>query len=244
MSLAVALFACACAHEKATTTSSPAPLPSAPVAARKAADRAHHMQATFFLAVAARDALIAGDMPGAVAAAQALAEHDYGQTLPSSWKHWVAQMQQRASDVTLAPDFAAAGQAVAALALTCGDCHAHVMHGLKRSIEEPLEWKDPPEEMSARMERHEVGVDQLWLGLVYPSEVAWHNGSVSLTRAPLSTVRARGEEIRPELQAELDQIRELARQARTASSLGERGAVYGSLLAHCASCHYVARAAE
>jgi hypothetical protein len=241
--LSVLVCAGACGHSAVSSTPAPehARLEQVrPTEASAAPDRAQHMQATFWMAVAARDALVAGNLAGAKRAAQALAEHDYAGTLPEDWKHWVKQMQQRADEVVLAADVDAAAQAVAGLGLACGDCHSHLQRGPKPADEAALAWKDPPEELQERMHRHETGVDQLWLGLVRPSEAAWRNGTVTLTRAPLAPVLREGEEASPEFAVKLEKVRELGKRARTATSYSERASVYGELLAGCANCHFVA----
>jgi cytochrome c553 len=197
------------------------------------------MQATFWKAVAAREAVIAGDLEGAKSAARELAEDDYS-ALPASWKHWVAQLQQRAGEAVLAPDLTTEAQSVARLALACGDCHAQFRHA--EPLREPaLEWQDPPEDIDERMLRHEIGVDQLWLGLVRPSEGAWRNGTITLTRAPLAPPQKDGESVDPALAEQIEAIRDLARRARVARSHPERAAIYGELLASCANCHYAVR---
>lgn len=42
----------------------------------------------------ARDALIDGDLEATRSIAHELAEHDYGDAFPPSWKHWVGDMQR------------------------------------------------------------------------------------------------------------------------------------------------------
>jgi hypothetical protein len=201
------------------------------------------MQATFWMAVIARDAVIAGDLAAAKRAASALAKHDYAGTLPAAWKHWIARMQQRADEVVLAPDLEAAAGAVAALGSSCGDCHDAQSTRARRGDERALPWQDPPDDVAQRMDRHAAGAEQLWQGLIGPSEPAWLNGTITLTRAPLSAPERDGEEMDPALAAQIEEVRTLAKKARAATSYQGRAAVYGELLARCANCHYVAAGA-
>jgi hypothetical protein len=243
-----------CSHSQAASTPA-GTTPHAEHGARAAAatssageadapDRSAHMQATFWLAVVARDAVISGDLEAAKRAADALADHDYRGSLPGDWKHWVAQMQQRAADVALAPDLAAAAQSVATLSLACGDCHAQNRRTPELRNEQALAWNDPPEQLHERMYRHEVGAEQLWHGLIQPSEAMWLNGTATLTRAPLQPALRAGEEIDPAMAAKVEEIRELAKRARVAGSHPERAAIYGQLITRCADCHFVAREEE
>jgi hypothetical protein len=203
------------------------------------------MQASFFLAVTARDALVDGDLEHARSAARTLADHDFGGTLPAEWRHWTERLQQRAEEVALAPDFAEAGRALGKLGLACGDCHDHLRRGPEHETEEALPWFDPPESVEGRMLRHGEGVDQMWLGLVLPSERDFQNGSITLTRAPLEPVHdPNGEPVEPEFTARLERVRELAKRTRTARTYPERASVYGELLAECGSCHFVSSPVE
>jgi cytochrome c553 len=206
-----------------------------------APDRAAHMQATFWLAVVARDAVISGELETAKLAADSLAQHDFGGSLPEDWKHWVAQMQQRAGDVALAPDLAAAAQSVAALSLACGDCHAQKRRTPKLHGQQALAWKDAPEDLRERMYRYGRGAEQLWHGLIQPSDAMWLNGTATLTRAPVQPALRAGEQIGPAMAHKIEEIRALARRARVARSHPERAAIYGELITRCADCHFVAR---
>lgn len=202
-------------------------------------DRAAHMQSTFWQAINARDAIIEGNLPSAKHFADELAHHDYAAALPEDWKHWVKTMQQRAEELTLAPDIAAASQAVSMIALSCGECHAQMQAGPSGAPpEDPHAQYKSEESLSERMVRHELAADDLWLGLVEPSEELWQRGTVTLTRAPLEPPTRGGEPVDPGIASEIEQIRGLAKTARTASSYQARAETYGQILSHCGSCHY------
>ena len=206
-------------------------------------DLAAHMQASFWMAVRARDALIAGDLPSAQRAADALAKQDYSQLLPADWKHWVVQLQQGARELSIAPNLESASQELGRVALACGDCHDLHQRGPGRVRTEPEPWRDPPDQLDERMLRHQIGAEQLWEGLAMPSEQAFRSGTITLTRAPLTPPERDGEPIDPAMQARIEDIRALARRARAATSYDERGRVYGELIARCASCHAFRRPA-
>lgn len=234
----------ACASGPSTQTpvaTTPATNSSAarPAATAEPPDRAAHMQSTFWQAINARDAVIEGNLPSAKHFADELAHHDYATALPQDWKHWVTVMQQRAEDLTLAPDITAAAQAVSMIALSCGECHAQMQAGPKGAPpEDPHAQYKSEESLSERMFRHELAADDLWLGLVEPSEELWQRGTVTLTRAPLDPPTRGGEPVDPRIASEVEQIRSLAKAARTASSHQARAEAYGQILSHCGSCHY------
>ncbi|HKU39243.1 MAG TPA: hypothetical protein VJR89_13875, partial [Polyangiales bacterium] len=216
---------------------------SPPSAKAEEPDLAAHMQASFWMAVRARDALIAGDLAAAQRAGDALAAQDYMHLVPADWKHWVVSMQHYARELSMAPNPAAAGQELGRLALVCGDCHDLHQRGPERVRPEPEPWRDPPEELEARMLRHQIGAEQLWEGLVLPSETSFRSGITTLTRAPLRAPERRGEPIDEAMNARIEKVRALAKAARAATTYEARGQVYGELIATCADCHAFARPA-
>lgn len=250
MAIAVGLLAASCA----TTPSTPKPAAASgneatPAEAHVAKDEsapdlAAHMQASFWEAIRARDSLISGDLPAAQRAADALANQDFRQLIPADWLHWVNAMQQSARELSLAPNLASASAELGRIAITCGECHEVRRRGPGQVQTQPEPWRDPPEELNARMVRHQIGADQLWDGLVVPSEDAFRSGTITLTRAPLTPPESNGEPIIPALQERIETIRTLARQAREATTYAERGRVYGELIARCADCHYYVRPAQ
>jgi hypothetical protein len=216
----------------------------APAASTPAPDLAYHMRASFWAAVQARDALIVGDLARAQSAADDLAKYDYAGLLPDDWKHWTGQLQQYAKELSMAPNLAAAAQELGRMALVCGDCHDLHQRGPTRPAIKALPWEDPPEDFDARMHRHQLGIAQMWDGLVLPSEDAWRSGTVTITRAPLRAPEVAAEPIDEATNQRIEEVRALAKQARTAGTYQERGRIYGELIARCANCHAFERPAR
>ena len=247
----LATFGAACRPDASTpeagkSSGAEAPRAAKPLAATRRVpakgeepDRRAHMQGTFWLAIIARDALIDGDLDAARSAAHELAEHDYAGAFPASWKHWVGEMQKQARALAIAADDAEAGQAVGALAVACGSCHRDQKGGFRLANAEAMPWRDPPETITERMDRHAVGIEQMWFGLIAPSDDVWRAGTVTLTRAPLEAP-LEGEEdpVDERSHAELERLRELAKQARSAPTYAARAQVYGAAITTCAHCHY------
>jgi hypothetical protein len=236
------LAAVGCAAPRAPAPSIPQP-PAATAAAStpQPPDLGHHMRASFWDSLEARDALIAGDLARAQKAADHLAQTDYAALLPADWMHWTAQLQQRAGELSLAADLGSAAQALGRIALVCGECHELHKTGPAHPRVQPLPWEDPPEELDARMQRHQQGIEQMWDGLVLPSEQAFRSGTVTITRAPLRAPEQAAAPIDEALKARIEEVRALAKDARRASTYEERGRVYGELISRCAQCHYYQR---
>ena len=205
----------------------------------------YHMRASFWDAVQARDALIAGELAKAQRAAERLAKVDYERMLPADQKHWVARMQQSASELSMAANLDTAALELGRLALACGDCHDLHRKG-EQSRTAPLPWHDPPESFDARMHRHQLGIAQLWDGLVLPSEHSWRSGTVTITLAPLTSPTATEGDapVDAATGARIEAVRALAKQARTAASYEARGRVFGEIVARCADCHLYERPAK
>ena len=127
------------------------------------------------------------------------------------------------------------------MALSCGECHELRKRGPGRTLMVPLPWEDPPDSLKQRMQRHQMGVDQLWDGLVLPSENAWRSGTVTITRAPLRGPEQADESSSAELHTRIEATRDLAKQARLAPTYQERGRIFGELISGCAQCHYLQR---
>ena len=200
-------------------------------------DRRAHMQATFWMAIIARDALIDGDLAAARSVAHELAVHDYETAFPESWKHWVSEMQKHALELATAADEKEAGQAIGALAVSCGNCHYDQKGGFKLGATEPMPWTDPPETIDARMERHAVGIEQMWFGLIAPSDEAWRAGTITLTRAPLEPPQDDEGPVDRSVDTQFERLRYFAKQARIAPTYAERARLYGEAITTCAHCH-------
>jgi hypothetical protein len=202
-------------------------------------DRKVHMGYTFWDAVDARDALLDADLERAQAFARALRDRDYGDTLPQDWKPFIGDMRMHADQLAMAPDLETAAKELAMISLSCGNCHWVADHGPKPLPDaRVIEPRKDEELLEQRMLRHAIGSEQMWEGLMIPSDHAWHDGTTVFTRAPLEPPRDKGVAVDTEMQARIEELRGLARSARVARSHKERAELYGQMVARCASCHY------
>ncbi len=204
----------------------------------QAPDFKYHMQATFWQAVAVRDAVIAGDVVLARKQASALEAKRFPQ-LPDAWRYSVAKMQQSAAEVAIAPDIDVAAQWTAAMAVACGNCHRY--SGQVPAFDARAHEVAPQEEtIEDRMKRHARVADDLWTGLL-GSEAAWKRGANSLNEAPPQPTPADAARVDEAFALELNQIKALGIAALMARTLERRAVVYGDLIARCAHCHPFAR---
>jgi hypothetical protein len=208
----------------------------------QAPDFKYHMQASFWQALAVRDAVIAGDVVLARKQAALLEAKRFPQ-LPDTWRYSVAQMQQSAAEVALAADIDAAAQWTATIAVACGNCHRYSGEVPAFAGRRAPEVAPAEETLADRMQRHARIADDLWTGLL-GSEAAWRRGANSLNEAPPQPTSADAASVDEAFALELNQIKALGIQALMARTLERRAVVYGDLIARCAHCHPFARPEE
>lgn len=201
-------------------------------------DRKVHMGHTFWDAVDARDALIDGDLKAAQAAARALRDRAYGDTLPAEWKPFISDMRKHANDLAMAPDVEVAATELGMIALSCGNCHWLADHGPDPLPDARVIEPQPGEEqLRERMLRHVIASEQMWEGLIIPSDHTWHQGTLAFTHAPLAPPVDEGMAVDSSAHALIEELRPLAAKARVVTSRKERAQLYGQLVARCAACH-------
>jgi hypothetical protein len=234
--LLLALAACA--------TTSPAPSPASPPASNHAEPnpeqraRKLHMGATFWDAVDVRDALLDGDLSRAKEIARSLRDRQYDDTLPVDWKPFIGDMRKHADELAMAPDLETAAAELGMISLSCGNCHWFTDHGPTPLPDPRVPDPSPGEEqLSDRMTRHTIASEQMWEGLIIPSDQTWHHGTLTFTHAPFEPPLDKDMSVDSELHARIEELRGLAHEARVARSHKKRAQLYGRMVARCASCH-------
>lgn len=210
----------------------PAPAPTtaeAPVADKSAA--AAHMKAHFMKAYQAKEAVVAGRLEAAQEHLSWLATHEEGHDHDASWEPYLQAMRDAAKAGADATDLATAARSVAAVAGTCGSCHAAMDAGPTFvPTRPPLQEGDA----KAHMDRHQWAAARVWEGLSGPSDVAWIDGISELAETPL---HVHDGDIPDTVVALADHVHELGNQGASATDTEARVKVVGDLLATCASCH-------
>jgi mono/diheme cytochrome c family protein len=181
-----------------------------------------------------RRALVLGDLEGVRRPASRLAEHEPHPGLPAGSRRHVETMQSQAARLAAATDLTIAAYASAAVAASCGACHAENDVGPEFIIGEP---PDRPG-MTTHMIRYSWALNRFWQGLIAPSDEAWLSGSdlTAETRIAPEEFARRG--LDPEDAATLyAEVREIGERARSATAPAARQAILAEFWVSCAVCH-------
>ncbi|MDH5671454.1 MAG: hypothetical protein OEZ06_04845 [Myxococcales bacterium] len=195
-----------------------------------------YMAEHFAVATFARDAVINGQLEALREPLLRLAEFEYRTVVPGGWMEPVAEMQQAARLSAEAKSLDLAATGVASMARVCGQCHRDQGRGPHFATAHRDRGGAERDTLGVRMYRHMWAADRLWEGLTGPSDESWQAGAEVLAGAPRRAPESDAP-LPQEFVAALGELRDLGERARGASSLEERGDIYGLLLASCAGCH-------
>jgi cytochrome c553 len=192
----------------------------------------------FALARDLRTQAASGDLGELRATADELARLEETWGLPPGSEAYLAQVREAATRAAHAEDHAAASQAVADLARTCGDCHVanESSLGQRFQVAEPL--VDDP---TRRHVNYLAWVSRLlWDGLVGPSERMWRAGAEALAAVDgVPTPRA-SHVPQGELDRTSELLRSLALRAGDAEDPLARADLVADVWTVCAECHEAA----
>jgi cytochrome c553 len=222
--------------EPAPAPTSGAETPSRTTPARgESADIRDYMASHFVIALFAHDRLVEGDLAAIREPLTEFAAYRYDDVAPGSWLPWLARIQEAARIASQAREIEPAATAIAAIARDCGGCHEAHGKGPARpqAVSQPAEPKS--ETVPDRMRRHAWAIDEMWEGLVFPSDAAWQAGADAMASGTADF--APGESSDETFAALLAELRTLGAQAREASSAAARAESYAALLTRCAACH-------
>ena len=234
----VALAACAGETPVGEQGQQPAAQQAAPPAEQaKPVAVAEHMKQHFTQVSAVRDAVVMNNEKAAQEAANWIIEHQEVAGLPPGWPAHVENMRSAARDALNAKGVDEAGLAVGRMTRVCAECHQAT--GAKLSAPEPGAAPTVAENAESHMLRHQWAIEQMWTGLIYPSEGAWRRGADALAFAalkPEQLVRDRGAAT-ADIGKLAIQVHSLAAEGTAARSWDDRAQVYGKLLGTCIRCH-------
>jgi hypothetical protein len=124
---------------------------------------------------------------------------------------------------------------------SCGDCHRALNRGPQFARANQPVSSDQP--MTGAMLRHRWAADQMWDGLIGPSDSAWRRGTSALQEEATYTELIRPNVPRGDaMRAMAISIRQLGARGQNESDPEQRAILYGRLLTTCTACHELAAA--
>lgn len=206
------------------------PQAGAPV---QGAQVAEAMRGHFDRALEVHGAVIRGDVRAAGTHAESLAAQlEQGPKAGSPTAF--GALLEAARAVRGATDVLAAAQATATMLGACGRCH----RVSRVTPQFPAVSRIEPRDLAGKMQAHKAAADQLLLGLIVPSDIAWRTGAQALATAPmLGSDLPLDATLQPRLAATQEQLRRLASEAVQVADPRRREVFYAQFLAACADCH-------
>ncbi|MFQ5566583.1 MAG: hypothetical protein ACE5EU_09495 [Paracoccaceae bacterium] len=183
-----------------------------------------------------KSSIIAGRLEDVRKPASRLSDPDALAGLPADYKPYIADMKAYARQLAEAGDLGSAADSVARMANTCGNCHRRKGVDLEFGFDKIP--RQDIEDIVTHMQRHQWAADQLWDGLIGPSNNAWNRGIDMLIDVPLepSDVTTAHEHF-DEINRVGRRIHELARTGTETGRPDVRSDMYGEILQLCAGCH-------
>jgi hypothetical protein len=199
-----------------------------------AVDVKQHMNEHFAQATDVQAAVVRGDVAAAKEHAKWIAEHPEIEGLPAAGLPAVQEMKKAAQAVAAATDVKGAALGSAEMAAACGSCHAaaNAKPPLPAAPEKPAATPT-----AAHMHGHQHAVDLLYHGLVAPSDEVWAEGARALKAAPMTKAQMPKTKSAKEAAIAEAETHAAADKALAATDTKARAAVYGDIVAGCASCH-------
>ena len=139
------------------------------------------MQEHAALSIAARNALIRGELEVAQQAMRKLAFFMDHVPAPEQGKEYARLTKELAEEAREASDLEEACMAFARLSYACGQCH----HALDRGPPLKLEPNPEGEDLAMHMRRHYWAIERMWEALLADSTSAFQEAAEVLAEAPL-----------------------------------------------------------
>ncbi len=181
-----------------------------------------------------RDAVVVGELDTVAEHAEHLIASEDVAGYPEPWRPHVRELLQHADSLVNAASVAEAAGNAAALAGACGSCHVET--AAKPNFGDTMEPAED-ESLQAGMQRHQWAVEQLWEGIVAPTDEAWQRGASVFAAVPGCGEHFPDDERGAKKQRLCETVHALGRRAATAETASERIGVYGDFLGTCSGCH-------
>jgi len=175
--------------------------------------------------VGMRRALVTGKLDDFRVAAAAVAKDQWTPRLRGDYRPYVDAVRSAARSAQKAPSVVAGTAALGKLGEACASCH--LKFGGPGSPVAPEQLSDT---VDPSMVAHAAATEQLWEGLILPSDISWSSGMELLLDAPkLDSDVA-------DVAAAAHHLKELARKGKSAG-VEQRAQIFASVLTTCAGCH-------
>lgn len=226
--LSTALVACS----KRPSTSEPTP--PRPAQGVQAHGEPGAMHERLLAVTGARDRVIAGDLEGARASLQQVAEETVPAMAPQAWRPHLEDLRDAAAEGAEADTLATLARSVADAGRACGACHTDVGSG-PRWVGQDV---PAPED---QMGRHVWASDRMWEGLIGPGSGRWQSAALALAdEVGHGGGLFQGLDLATTAAASRlhDRVHELgAAGGRVEISDEDRTSLYAAFIGACAECH-------
>lgn len=197
------------------------------------------MQEHYRNAGLAQTAVIEGKLDAARDAMRRVATSDPVPTLPAGARPFEDRLRAQARTGAGSADLAAAARATAAMGRACGDCHRAHATGPRFATAAP--WTAQGAPVTDAMRRHLWGADQMWNGLIAPSDSAWRMGARALAEpSTYDQLFSHRTDQGRSMRTYADKIRQLGAAAADESDPAARADRYAEVLGTCSACHAAA----
>lgn len=197
--------------------------------------RVMEMHDSYITLLSARDAAVYGEVDVAREQLTELATQPMPEGVSSIWAPEVLELHVRAGRGARAELPEGVTQGIAHTAQSCGSCHTATGQSPELAGQMDPPSPDTPSEL---MRRHAWAAQQLWDGLIIPSEERWAQGGIVLATSKLEPNTLFQDEYLAEVGAErVHGLQEATKSIVAAKGWEERAEAYGELLNSCSSCH-------
>jgi cytochrome c553 len=192
------------------------------------------MEAHYSTVILAHDALLQGNLETFRSQLARVPGQELPPTSPQEWLPFHQSLQAAAREGTEVSDLDTAASALAQVVLACGTCHAALNSGPIYPAPAP---DDGENALETAMLDHKWATERLWEGVTGPWDNAWERGADSL-----AVIQVFGEAnpeliLTDEMRRRENELRAIGEEAKTTTTLDDRAALYGRLLATCGGCH-------
>lgn len=197
--------------------------------------RIFQMHNGYVMLITARDAIVSGDVDAARGQMTEIAIQPMPEGVSAIWAPEVLGLHTAAGEAARGEEPEGVAVGIGRAAAQCGTCHTATGH-----MPAIAEMANPPSptDPSSIMLRHAWAAQQLWDGLIVPSERRWNEGVSVLQASQLEpNTLFRSEYYADAGAPRVHALQEASRGVAAASTWDERGEAFGELLSTCASCH-------